>query len=73
MGLLNKLKVGLKKTRDSLGSMLSSVFSGGKKVDEELLEELEEVLILADVGIECTTRVLEQLRKVIKEQKLEES
>ncbi len=73
MGLFDKLKAGLKKTRDSLGSMLQSVFSGGKKVDEELLEELEEVLILADVGVECTTRVMEQLRKTIKEQKLEQA
>ena len=73
MGLFDKLKAGLKKTRDSLGSMLQSVFSGGKKVDEALLEELEEVLILADVGVECTTRVMEQLRKTIKEQKLEQA
>ena len=70
MGFFDKIKQGLKKTRDSIGSMLSSVFSGGRRVDEGLMDELEEVLILADLGVECTNKVMTRLRAVIKEKKL---
>jgi fused signal recognition particle receptor len=72
MGFFEKIKSGLKKTRDSLGAMLAPVFSGSRRVDEALLNELEEALILADLGVECTGSVMERLRAVIKEQKLSE-
>ena len=72
MGFFDKIKQGLRKTRESIGAMLSSIFSG-RRVDEELMEELEEVLILADLGIECTDRVMTELRARIKEKKIDES
>ena len=52
--------------------MLSSIFSG-RRVDEELMDELEEALILADLGVECTERVMTELRARIREKRIEES
>lgn len=72
MGFFEKIKQGLRKTRESIGAMLSSIFSG-RRVDEDLMEELEEVLILADLGIDCTDKVMTELRARIKEKKIEES
>ena len=57
MGFFEKIKQGLRKTRESIGAMLSSIFSG-RRVDEDLMDELDEVLILADLGIECTDKVM---------------
>ncbi|NIT02021.1 MAG: signal recognition particle-docking protein FtsY, partial [Candidatus Latescibacteria bacterium] len=50
MGLFEKLKDGLSKTRDGLTGKIDAVFAGGKELDEETLEELEEALISSDVG-----------------------
>ena len=72
MGFFEKIKQGLKKTKDNIGAMLSSIFSG-RRVDEELMDELEEVLILADLGVECTGRVMAELRARVKEKRIEES
>ncbi|MBE6952012.1 MAG: signal recognition particle-docking protein FtsY [Ruminococcaceae bacterium] len=72
MGFFEKIKQGLRKTRESIGAMLSSIFSG-RRVDEDLMDELEEVLILADLGIECTDKVMTELRQRIKEKKIEAS
>ena len=72
MGFFEKIKQGLKKTKDSIGAMLSSIFSG-RRVDEELMDELEEALILADLGVECTERVMTELRARIREKRIEES
>ena len=72
MGFFEKIKQGLKRTRDSIGAMLSSIFSG-RKVDEELMDELEEVLILADLGVETTDKVMTELRARIKAKKIEAS
>lgn len=72
MGFFEKIKQGLRKTRESIGAMLSSIFSG-RRVDEDLMDELEEVLILADLGIECTDKVMTELRARIKEKRIEES
>ncbi len=72
MGLFSKLKSGLQKTRESLGHSLSGVFSAFSRVDEELLEELEEVLISADCGYETSIAICEKLRKIAKEQSIKE-
>ncbi len=72
MGFFEKIKQGLRKTRESIGAMLSNIFSG-RRVDEDLMDELEEVLILADLGIECTDKVMTELRARIKEKRIEES
>lgn len=72
MGFFEKIKQGLKKTKDSIGAMLSGIFFG-RRVDEALMEELEEVLILADLGVECTERVMTELRARVRDKKIEAS
>ena len=72
MGFFEKIKQGLKKTKDSIGAMLSGIFFG-RRFDEALMEELEEVLILADLGVECTERVMTELRARVRDKKIEAS
>ena len=62
MGFFDKIRQGLKKTKENLGSALSNIFSGGRKVDDETLDELEEALILADMGVSLTSEVMDELR-----------
>ena len=61
-GLFSRLKDGLARTRGQLGAGLSGLLSGGRKVDEALFEELETLLLTADVGVEATSRVIGRLR-----------
>jgi fused signal recognition particle receptor len=61
-GLFSRLKDGLARTRGQLGAGLSGLLSGGRTIDEALFEELETLLLTADVGVEATTRVIERLR-----------
>ena len=58
MGFFDKLKNGLGKTRTSLGDKMNNVFSSFRKVDEELLEELEEILIMYDIGVENSVELI---------------
>ena len=73
MGFFEKLKSGMAKTRDNFSGKLNSVFAAFKSVDEDLLEELEETLILCDLGYATTETVMEQLRERIKEEKIRDS
>ena len=68
MGFFSKIAEGLKKTKDSLMGKIDQVLTSFGKVDEELFEELEETLIMADVGTVTSTRICEQLRKKVREQ-----
>ena len=70
MGFFDKLKSGLDKTRDSLNNKINNVFSNFRKVDEELLEELEEILIMSDIGVETSTEIISRLRDRIKLEKI---
>ena len=70
MGFFDKIKAGLTKTRDALSNTLGSVFSGFSQIDDDFYDELEESLILADLGVETATKATERLRKAIKEQHL---
>ena len=72
MGFFDKLKNGLNKTKTSFDEKMNNVFSGFRKVDEELLEELEEVLILSDVGTETSLKIISNLREKIKKEKITE-
>ena len=72
MGFFSKLKAGLSKTKDSFGEKMNQVFSNFRKVDEELLEELEEALIMSDVGVETSCKIIDSLRKRIKLEKIED-
>ena len=69
----SKLKSGLGKTRDALNEKVDSVLKVFKKIDEELYEELEEALIMADVGVETSMYIIEKLRGKVKEKHLTES
>ncbi len=72
-GFFARLKAGLGKTRDALNEKVDGVLKVFKKIDEELYEELEEALIMADVGVETSMYIIEQLRKKVKEKRLTES
>ena len=71
MGFFDKLKQGLSKTKSSF-EKLNNVFSNFRKVDEELLDELEEALIMSDVGVETSTKIITNLRNKIKKEKIED-
>ena len=73
MGFFDKLKQGLNKTKISFDEKINNVFSNFRKVDEELLEELEEALIMSDMGVETSTQIISNLREKIKKEKIEES
>ncbi|MCO1601125.1 MULTISPECIES: signal recognition particle-docking protein FtsY [Desulfosporosinus] len=69
-GFFSKLKEGLTKTRQNFVEKVEEVFTGRKKIDEELYEELEEVLIRSDVGVNTSFELVERLRKEVKQRKL---
>ena len=73
MSFFDKLKEGLAKTKASFTEKVNNVFKNFRKVDEELLEELEEALILSDVGFETSKKIIKQLRDKIKTNKIEDS
>lgn len=72
MGFFEKLKRGMSKTRENFSSKLGSVFAAFTRVDEDLLEELEEMLILCDVGMNTTQSLMEELRARIKADRIRE-
>lgn len=73
MGWLDKLKDGLSKTRNNITEKVENLLSFSKNIDEELFEELEEILITSDIGVKTTTKIIEMLRKRIKERKINET
>ena len=73
MGFFDKLKNGLSKTKTSINEKINNVFSTFRKVDEDLLEELEEALIMSDVGMETSEKIISQLRDKIKKEKIEDA
>lgn len=72
MGFFDKLKEGLSKTKQSFNEKINDVFSNFRKVDEELLEELEEILIMSDIGMETSVQIISNLRERIKKEKIEQ-
>lgn len=70
MGFFDRLKDGLKKTRDSITERIDQVLVSFGKIDEELFEELEEILITSDVGIETSTRIIEDIKKKVRDNKV---
>ncbi len=72
MSFFTKLKEGLSKTRKSITSGFNSVFSGFSGIDEDFYEELEEILIMSDIGVHTTEAILEKLKEQVKEQKIKE-
>ncbi len=70
MGLFEKFKTGLKKTRDSFVGTVNSMLSGFTKIDESLFEELEEILVMSDVGMPTASYLCEVLRERVKREKI---
>ena len=72
MSFFDKLKAGLKKTKESIFGQVNNIFKHFVKVDEDMLEELEEILIASDVGVTITEEIIEKLRDTIKERRISE-
>ena len=70
MGFFDKIKEGLAKTRDALSDSLGSVFTGFSEIDDDFYDELEESLILADLGVDTACKAVERLRKSVRENHL---
>ena len=73
MGFFEKIKAGMSKTRAALSGTLGSVFSGFSEIDDDFYDELEECLILADLGVETAGKAVEKLRKTVREQHLRQT
>ncbi len=73
MGIFSKLKSGLSKTRDSFVSGIDSIFSGFSEIDDDFYEELEEQLIMADIGMDTSMKIIEELQEKVKEEKIKEA
>lgn len=71
-GFFKKLASGLSKTRKSLSDGLNSVFNGFSKIDDDFYEELEEILIMSDIGVSVTEEILDNLREQVKENGIRE-
>ena len=71
-GFFSRLVAGLAKTRENIVSGMDSIFSGFSSIDEEFYEELEETLIMGDMGIQTTMAVIEDLKKTVKERHLKD-
>lgn len=71
-GFFSRLVSGLSKTRQNIVNSIDNIFSGFSSIDEDFYEELEEILIMADLGINTTTKVIESLRVKVKEQRIKE-
>ena len=71
-GIFSRLVQGLSKTRDSIIHGIDSIFSGFSTIDDDFYEELEEILIMADLGINTTTAIVENLREKVKKDKIKD-
>lgn len=71
-GFFSRLVKGLTKTRDNIVSGIDSIFSGFSSIDEEFYEEIEEILIMGDLGVHATTEIIENLKEKVKEEHIKE-
>lgn len=71
-GLFSRLKQGLTKTRENIVRGMDSVFKGFKAIDEDFYEELEEILIMGDLGVNATEEIIERLKRQVREQHIKE-
>ena len=71
-GFFSRLASGLAKTRDNVITSIESIFTGASNIDDDFYEELEETLIMADLGINATTAIIENLKSKVKENKIKE-
>ena len=73
MGIFDRLKEGLTKTRNSIAEKFDMVLSLSRNIDEELYEELEEVMIMSDMGVSTTNKIIKMLRGKVKDNKINDS
>ena len=73
MSFFDKLKSGLGKTKTSINDKINDAFSVFRKVDEELLDELEEILIMSDIGMETSLEIISRLRQRIKKENIKDA
>jgi len=73
LGFFDKLKSGLSRTRDQLVANIENIVLGKKKIDDQLLEELEEVMILSDLGVETTRGIISRVQEKVKRKELEDA
>ena len=71
-GFFSRLVAGLTKTRNNIVSGIDAIFSGFSSIDEEFYEEIEEILIMGDLGVHATEEIIEKLKASVKEQKIKE-
>ena len=71
-GFFSRLAAGLTKTRDNIASGFDSIFKGFSSIDDDFYEELEEIMIMSDMGIDTTMSIIENLKKKVKEEKIKE-
>jgi len=71
-GFFSRLVSGLKKTRDNIAAGIDSIFSGFSSIDEDFYEELEEILIMGDLGVDTTMDIIDNLKDEVKERKIKE-
>ena len=72
IGFFGRLKQGLSKTRDNIVESMDSIFHGASNIDDDFYEELEEVLIMGDVGVNATSDIIERLKEKVKEEHIKE-
>ena len=72
MGFFEKLKQGMNKTKESFDQKINNVFSNFRKVDEDFLDELEEILIMSDIGMDTSVKIINNLRNRIKKEKIQD-
>ena len=72
MGFFEKLKQGMNKTKASFDEKINNVFSNFRKVDEDFLDELEEILIMSDIGMDTSVKIIDNLRNRMKKEKIED-
>ena len=73
MGFFDKLKQGLNKTKNAIVGKADEIFKRFVKIDEDLFDELEEMLISADIGVNTTEEILDELRDIVKDKRLKEA
>ena len=71
-GFFKRLVSGLTKTRDNIVSGIDSIFNGFSSIDDDFYEEIEEILVMGDIGINATTSIIEDLKRKVKEQNIKE-
>ena len=72
VGFFKRLVSGLSKTRDSIVAGIDSIFSGYSSIDDDFYDEIEEILVMGDIGISTTTKIIEDLKERVAREKIKD-